>query len=239
VKLYLVDYGLACNEFFYQVGLTDFGNFGVIKLDPPPKLVDLLQIAVDAEKEEQADGNNPEAATILANAAELISRTLVERREMLDEYFSMKVSEEGELLTLPLLLKGYVPSLAKLPRFLLRLGPYVDWTDEEECFRTFLRELAAFYTPEQLPVLPSPPSKDNPANLNTETGQEAPKTNEDSPATGNEDPLIQARRTQMMRMLEYAVFPAIRSRLVATSRMLKGVVEVADLKGLYRVFERC
>ncbi|GLI72656.1 DNA mismatch repair protein Mlh1 [Penicillium ochrochloron] len=239
VKLYLVDYGLACNEFFYQVGLTDFGNFGVIKLDPPPKLVDLLQIAVDAEKEEQADGNNPEAATILANAAELISRTLVERREMLDEYFSMKVSEEGELLTLPLLLKGYVPSLAKLPRFLLRLGPYVDWTGEEECFRTFLRELAAFYTPEQLPVLPSPPSKDHPANLNTETGQEAPKTNEDSPATGNEDPLIQARRTQMMRMLEYAIFPAIRSRLVATSRMVKGVVEVADLKGLYRVFERC
>ncbi|KAF3384397.1 DNA mismatch repair protein MLH1 [Penicillium rolfsii] len=239
VKLYLVDYGLACNEFFYQVGLTDFGNFGVIKLDPPPKLVDLLQIAVDAEKEEQADGNNPEAADILAHAAELISRTLIERREMLDEYFSMKVSEEGELLTLPLLLKGYVPSLAKLPRFLLRLGPYVDWTGEEECFRTFLRELAAFYTPEQLPVLPSSPSEDHTPNLNDETGQMTSQANEDSLVVGDEDPLIQARRTQMMRMLEYAVFPAIRSRLVATSRMLKGVVEVADLKGLYRVFERC
>lgn len=242
VKLYLVDYGLACNEFFYQVGLTDFGNFGVIKLEPPPKLVDLLQIAVDAEKEQQAQQageNNVEAASILANAAELISRTLVERREMLDEYFSMKVSGEGELLTLPLLLKGYVPSLAKLPRFLLRLGPYVDWTSEEECFRTFLRELAAFYTPEQLPVLPSPSSRDASANAMTEAGQEVSETNADGSVVGSEDPLIQARRTQMMRMLEYAIFPAIRSRLVATSRMLKGVVEVADLKGLYRVFERC
>jgi DNA mismatch repair protein MLH1 len=40
-------------------------------------------------------------------------------------------------------------------------------------------------------------------------------------------------------MLEHAVFPALRARLVATSRLLRGVVEVADLKGLYRVFERC
>ena len=238
VKLYLVDYGLACNEFFYQVGLTDFGNFGVIKLDPPPKLVDLMQIAVDAEREAQADGNNPEAASILANAAELISRTLVERREMLDEYFSMKISEDGELLTIPLLLKGYVPSLAKLPRFLLRLGPYVDWTSEEDCFRTFLRELAAFYTPEQLPVISSP-SKDTPADAMAEEGQEVSGAGGDTSTVENEDPLIQARRTQMMRMLEYAIFPAIRSRMVATSRMLKGVVEVADLKGLYRVFERC
>jgi DNA mismatch repair protein MLH1 len=222
VKLYLVDYGLACNEFFYQVGLTDFGNFGVIRLDPPPKLVDLLKIAAEAEQQEHSS-NDAEAETIFASAAEMVTQTLIERREMLDEYFSLKVSAEGELLTIPLLLKGYVPSLAKLPRFLLRLGPYVDWSSEEECFRTFLRELATFYTPEQLPVAPSNAS--NSDELNTDITEE--------------DPMIQTRRAQMVRMLEYAVFPALRARLVATSRMLKGVVEVADLKGLYRVFERC
>ncbi|KAJ5148020.1 uncharacterized protein N7443_000393 [Penicillium atrosanguineum] len=220
VKLYLVDYGLACNEFFYQVGLTDFGNFGVIRLDPPPKLVDILKIATEAEQQERPS-NDADAETIFANAAEMITRTLIERREMLDEYFSLKVSPEGELLTIPLLLKGYVPSLAKLPRFLLRLGPYVDWSGEEECFRSFLRELATFYTPEQLPVSPSKePSNPEEANI-------------------HEDPMITTRRAQMIRMLEYAIFPALRGRLVATSRMLKGVVEVADLKGLYRVFERC
>lgn len=233
VKLYLVDYGLACSEFFYQVGLTDFGNFGVIRLDPPPKLVDLLQIAAEAEQQDHA-GHDDDAGTIFANAAEMVSRTLIERREMLDEYFSMQISPEGDLLTIPLLLKGYVPSLAKLPRFLLRLGPYVDWSGEEECFRTFLRELAAFYTPEQLPVVPSQslPPKDASANPAAEAGS-------DTSTAGDEDPLIQTRRAQMIRMLEYAVFPALRARLVATSRMLKGVVEVADLKGLYRVFERC
>ncbi|KAJ5656401.1 hypothetical protein N7507_008351 [Penicillium longicatenatum] len=225
VKLYLVDYGLACNEFFYQVGLTDFGNFGTIRLDPPPKLVDLLNIAAEAERQEHSQDSDEGAEKVFSQAAEIVSRSLVERREMLDEYFSMKISANGDLLTIPLLLKGYVPSLAKLPRFLLRMGPYVDWTGEEECFRTFLRELAAFYTPEQLPVPPTQPG----------AGDEG----SDHPNPIAEDPFIVTRRAQMVQMLEYTIFPALRARLVATSRMLRGVVEVADLKGLYRVFERC
>ncbi|KAJ5713342.1 uncharacterized protein N7483_010523 [Penicillium malachiteum] len=224
VKLFLIDYGLACNEFFYQVGLTDFGNFGTIRLDPPPKLVDLLNIAVEAEQEEHSNSNDNEAETVFAQAAETVSRSLIERREMLSEYFSMEISEDGDLLSIPLLLKGYVPSLAKLPRFLLRLGLYVDWNSEEECFSMFLRELAAFYTPEKLPVLPPEPTSD-----------EDPTASEPEA----EDPFIVTRRAQMARMLEYAIFPALRARLVATTRMLRGVVEVADLKGLYRVFERC
>jgi len=225
VKLYLIDYGLACNEFFYQIGLTDFGNFGVIRLNPAPKLVDLLKIAAESE---QKDHPAEDADSIFANAPEMVAQTLVERREMLNEYFSMQISAEGELLTIPLLLKGYLPALAKLPRFLLRLGPYVDWNSEEGCFRTFLRELAAFYTPEQLPVLsPSARSTEESAKPVVAEGSE------------DEDAFVRARRAQVVRMLEYAVFPALRARLVATSRLLRGVVEVADLKGLYRVFERC
>lgn len=226
VKLFLIDYGLACNEFFYQVGLTDFGNFGIIRLDPPPKLIDLLNIAAESEQQEYSTTKQPnqEAEEIFSQAAETISASLIDRREMLNEYFSIDISEEGDLLTIPLLLKGYIPSLAKLPRFLLRLGPYVNWSSEQECFQTFLRELAAFYTPEQLPVSPS----------------QAPGGDEEADAGAeSEDSFIVARRAQMARMLEYAVFPAFRARLVATNRMLRGVVEVADLKGLYRVFERC
>ena len=223
VKLYLVDYGMFCNEFFYQIGLTDFGNFGIIKLDPAPKLIDLLQIAVDAERAAKSSEEN-EKSEIFDNAPDLVARALIDRREMLDEYFSLQISAEGELLSLPLLLKGYFPCLGKLPRFLLRLGPYVDWKNEEDCFRTFLRELAAFYTPEQLPPPPPPTENDG---------------NEESPNIDTEDELIRNRRLQIARMLEHVVFPALRSRLVATNRLLRGIVEVADLKGLYRVFERC
>ncbi|PYI11167.1 DNA mismatch repair protein MutL [Aspergillus sclerotiicarbonarius CBS 121057] len=230
VKLYLIDYGMFCTEFFYQTGLTDFGNFGVIKLSPPPKLIDLLRIAADTERgehqgsrsqEPQQQEEQEEANEIFTNAPDLVAKTLIDRREMLNEYFSMEISPEGDLLSIPLLLKGYLPSLGKLPRFLLRLGPYIDWMSEEECFRTFLRELAAFYTPEQLP--PPPPSSETPGNADKK----------------EEDEFITQRRAQMARMLEHVVFPALRSRLVATTRLLRGVVEVADLKGLYRVFERC
>ncbi|PIG87461.1 DNA mismatch repair protein Mlh1 [Aspergillus arachidicola] len=229
VKLYLIDYGMFCNEFFYQIGLTDFGNFGVIKLDPAPKLINLLQIAADAEREAPSSRKAKsseinEKNDIFDNAPDLVARALIDRREMLNEYFSLQISAEGELLSLPLLLKGYLPCLGKLPRFLLRLGPYVDWTSEEDCFRTFLRELAAFYTPEQLPPPPTPAENDG---------------NEVSPDVDMEDELIKNRRLQIARMLEHVVFPALRSRLVATTRLLRGVVEVADLKGLYRVFERC
>lgn len=269
IKLYLIDYGLICEEFFYQLGLTDFGNFGVIQLDPPPKLEDLLKMAADAEREEHItkkkqhiDSNSDpqRQASILTSDEESIfqqaplkvAKTLIDRRDMLDEYFSLRISETGELLTIPLLLKGYVPSLGKLPRFLLRLGPYVDWADEEECFRTFLRELAGFYTPEQLPP-PTPKddtnntitmNKQNEMAIKATAAAEATTTTiattvRAATAGEEETQLLHNRRMQLTRMLEHAVFPALRSRLVAVTELLTGVVEVADLKGLYRVFERC
>ncbi|KAL4904896.1 hypothetical protein BDW74DRAFT_185414 [Aspergillus multicolor] len=233
VKLYLIDYGMFCNEFFYQLGLTDFGNFGTIRLDPPPKLVDLLRIAAEGELEaatqEQQQGNLEEQRSIFANAPDLVAKTLLDRREMLSEYFSIHISDDGHLLTLPLLLKGYLPCLGKLPRFLLRLGPYIDWTSEQECFRTFLSELAAFYTPEQLPRPPPPGLQDQ-----NQGGMDS-----DDVDAEMEDEFVTKRRAQMSRMLEHVVFPALRARLVATTRLLRGAVEVADLKGLYRTFERC
>lgn len=238
VKLYLVDYGMLCSGLFYQIGLTDFGNFGVIKLDPAPQLIDLLRLAADTEREEhKANNETTEAETdaIFNNAPEMVAKTLIDRREMLHEYFSLHISADGALLSIPLLLKGYLPSLAKLPRFLLRLGPYVDWTSEEECFRSFLRELAAFYTPEQLPTPPSTSASSTAAAPEMQGPPESQNGGED----GDDDEFIRDRRLQLARMLEHVVFPALRARLVATQRLLRGVVEVADLKGLYRVFERC
>lgn len=253
VKLYLIDYGMVCNELFYQIGLTDFGNFGVIKLDPPPRLVDLLKIAADTEyqkkreirkqrqslsrrpstnEEQENEVESEETEEIFTTAPEVITRTLTDRREMLNEYFSLEISADGTLLTIPLLLKGYIPSLAKLPRFLLRLGPYVNWNSEEDCFRSFLRELAAYYTPEQLPAVSSPAHSNGIANVADERDKE-------EEASKGEDEFISCRRAQMIHMLEHSISPALRARLVATTGLLRGVVEVADLKGLYRVFERC
>lgn len=213
VKLFLVDYGMISVEFFYQIGLSDFSNFGTIKFKEPLSVADLLRIGAEYERsrtpieDQELDWNEVVQVTL---------NQLVESRGMLKEYFSLDISEDGELLSIPLMLKGYMPCLAKLPTFLLRLGPHVNWDDEKDCFDSFLRELASFYSPESLPV----------ASVTATASQGAQEE-------------ANKRRVQLERSIENIMFPAFRTRLVATKSLRKAVIEVADLKGLYRVFERC
>lgn len=225
VKLFLVDYGMVCNEYFYQLGLTDFGNFGAIRFEPPLDVMTLITICVQREK---ALGKPEDEGVPWNDVPRMVTNQLVDRRAMLLEYFNFEISLEGELVSIPLLMKGYTPSLAKLPRFLMRLGPCVDWLNEENCFHTFLSELASFYTPEQLP-----------AGGNKKDGQGDAHMDEDSNDMADSDTTLDARKEEMARVLEHVLFPAFKARLVATKGLLKGVIEVANLKGLYRVFERC
>lgn len=209
VKLFLVDYGMTAAEYFYQLALTDFGNYGSIRFNPPLALQDLIQIAVQQARATQSDNTDVDWDKVAA----AVTQQLISRKDMLFEYFALEVSPEGNLLTIPLLMKGYMPCMAKLPNFLLRLGPHVDWSDEKGCFQSLLRELASFYAPEALPPAP-------------QEGQ-----------TEAED--MAERRRHVRRAVENVLFPAFKARLVATTSLLKGTVEVANLKGLYRVFERC
>lgn len=224
VKLYLIDYGMICNEYFYQLGLTDFGNFGTVKFERPLDVHALIASAVERERalEKPEDEGVP-----WDDVPELVTKQLIDQRVMLLEYFNLDLSPEGELMSLPLLMKGYTPSLTKLPRFLMRLGPYVDWLNEENCFHTFLSELASFYTPEQLPA----------GGAENDGGGDV--IMEEVSGGVDDDVSVAVRREEMGRMLEHVLFPAFKARLVATKGLLKGVIEVANLKGLYRVFERC
>ncbi|SPN98590.1 related to DNA mismatch repair protein [Cephalotrichum gorgonifer] len=215
IKLYLVDYGLMSYEYFYQLGLTDFGNFGTIRFTPPLDLREMLRIGAEAEK---AALSPPESDFDVESLVEKVAEQLIERREMLAEYFSFEVSPAGDLVSIPLLMKGYTPPLVKLPRFLLRLGPAVNWREEKACFESFLRELAGFYAPEQLPALPG---------------------DEESAKEEEIDARLRGRRRNVRWAVENVLFPAFKARLVATGGLMEGVMEVADLKGLYRVFERC
>ncbi|GJN66815.1 DNA mismatch repair protein Mlh1 [Purpureocillium lilacinum] len=219
IKLYLIDYGHTCYEYFYQLGLTDFGNFGTIRFSPPLRLGELLTMAAEKEKEMLGVSDEDFDVEAIVNK---VANQLIERREMLLEYFSLEISPTGELVSIPLMVKGYTPSVAKLPQFLLRLGPNVDWTDEKACFDSFLRELATFYVPEQLPAA-SPSGTAS-----------SPQEEEEVPAE------VRTRRQYVRWAVENIFFPAFKARLVATQSLMKGgVLEVASLKGLYKVFERC
>jgi DNA mismatch repair protein MLH1 len=221
VKLFLVDYGMLCNEYFYQVGLTDFANYGTIRFNPPLPLEDLLRVGVEQEKQNSGDAVDE---VDWDEVVESVQEMIIGKAALLQEYFNMEITPEGELCSIPLLMKGYTPSMAKLPQFLLRLGPYVNWNEEKGCFQTLLRELASFYVPESLPLPPSVVSDPN------DKGKQK---------VIEEDHEVAARRANVREAIEHVIFPACKARLVATKGLLRGVMEIANLKGLYRVFERC
>lgn len=151
-----------------------------------------------------------------------------DRREMLSEYFCLTITDEGLVQTLPLILRGYTPNLDKLPLLLMRLGPQVksaapppristdlllcsqvDWTDEERCFGSILRELAYFYVPGPL---------------------------DGAPATPEETEESKAERWQIEHILFPAMRKYL---IPPKSLLERDVVQVASLPDLYRVFERC
>ncbi|KAG6334470.1 hypothetical protein ID866_4618 [Astraeus odoratus] len=125
-KLYLINHAALAEEMFYQLALMQFGDCKRLRLDPPPPLLTLLKLAVDGESGTERSGLNKEVIV------ERIAKTLVDRREMLKEYFALDISESGDILTLPHLLKEYTPDLNKLPTFLMRLGPQVRWLSLEK-----------------------------------------------------------------------------------------------------------
>lgn len=49
------------------------------------------------------------------DVAQSICHTLLSRRDMLDEYFSLQFDDEGNVASIPVLLPGYRPNLEKLP----------------------------------------------------------------------------------------------------------------------------
>lgn len=227
VKLYLIDYGHTCFEYFYQLGLTDFGNFGTINFNPPLDLREVLQLGAEGEKEAMGVAGEGFDVDVVV---EKVANQLIERREMLLEYFSLEITPTGELISIPLLVKGYTPSIGKLPRFLIRLGPHVDWSDEKACFQTFLTELASFYVPEPLPTAPSGKYGDEEGDSEDERKEKDDEILEE----------LRTRRRHVRWAVEHIFFPTFRSRLVATKKLMEGaVLEVASLKGLYKVFERC
>ena len=153
---------------------------------------------------------------------------------MLAEYFSLSISESGLVLSLPVLLRDFIPNLDFLPMFLMRLGPQVrhtsfcasqcicltrllqsqvDWMSEMECFDTFFRELAYFYSLG--------------ATFAHKPGSEMSKEDESHD---------KAERWQ----IQHVLFPAMRHYLQPPKSLLdRDVVQIASLHDLYKVFERC
>ncbi|XP_040577146.1 DNA mismatch repair protein Mlh1 [Lepeophtheirus salmonis] len=208
-KLFLVNTTRLTVELFYQLILKDFGNFGAIKLNPPPSIKELSLIALEDEDVgwSSEDGDKNELA-------EYVSKFLIEKAEMLDDYFSIEIDQDGRLHTLPIILEQYVPFFGKIPVYLMKLATEVNWDEEEDCFRSFSLETAKLYavTPENHSQYDSEQSNDE---------------------NYDED--------RWKKVIEHIVYPAAKQNLKPSKTCAEDTtfVQIADLPNLYKVFERC
>ncbi|KOX80229.1 DNA mismatch repair protein Mlh1 [Melipona quadrifasciata] len=141
VNLYLCNTQKLAEELFYEIMLYDFANYGVIKFSEALPLYDIAMLGLDTEEAgwTEEDGPKEELAT---NVKEL----LLEKADMLKEYFSIVIDKKGNLKSLPVLLEKYFPSVSGLPLYILRLATEVEWSSEQPCFRTVCRETAKYYS---------------------------------------------------------------------------------------------
>ncbi|GAA5939100.1 uncharacterized protein JCM15063_004425 [Sporobolomyces koalae] len=230
-KLYLVHHNIVAEQLFYQLTLRQFGRFSRIKLQPAPSLKKLIRLGV-----ERGYSHGGSANLSIDDIINRILERILDAKDMIQEYFSISIDEDGALESLPLILPAHAPDLQKLPLFLLRIGIYVDWEREQECFESLSRELAYFYSPARLDL-----------DSNSSTFPQA--FNE---AKAEEQEQDTARKS----LIKNVLFPAFKQYLVPPSRFgsdsesnststdgtgsaQNPVVLITRLESLYKVFERC
>lgn len=199
VKLFICDYAATLNEFYYQVALSEFSNYGDFTIAEPISIREILDPLY--------------ASTAPSVGIDEVMSQIFSMKDMYEEYFGIKFDEDEKLVSIPMILKNIKPVISKLPYFIYRLGAKVNYSDEKECLQGIMKEIALLYVPE--PITHDKGSSDEDKVLN------------------------EIRRDELDLELENQVFPRLQQQFVATSELLDNVMEIADLPGLYRVFERC
>ncbi|XP_034082095.1 DNA mismatch repair protein Mlh1 isoform X2 [Gymnodraco acuticeps] len=206
-KLYLLNTTKLSQELFYQILIYDFGNFGVLRLSTPAPLYDLAMLALDSEESGWTEDDGPKEGL-----ARYIVDFLKKKTEMLGDYFSVEIDQEGNLTGLPLLLDKYTPVMEGLPMFILRLATEVNWDNERECFRDFGKECSTFYSIRKRYILEAEPGEEQEAEVNSWRWK-----------------------------VEHVIFKYFRTLFSPPKNFSEDgtVLQIANLPDLYKVFERC
>nr|XP_022306546.1 DNA mismatch repair protein Mlh1-like [Crassostrea virginica] len=211
-KLYLVNTSKLSCELFYQLMIFDFGNYGKLRLAEPAPIHDLAMLALDLEESGWSEADGPKD-----DLAKYIVDFLKSKAEMLSDYFSMEIDQEGNLCTLPLLLEHYTPNMEGLPMFVLRLATEVNWDEEKNCFHTFCRETSEFYSFKNSMF---------------------PDTSDSTEGSQGEE---ESTQNSWKWTVEHVLFSAFRNFLFPPKTFAENssILQIANLPDLYKVFERC
>ncbi|CEH14557.1 DNA mismatch repair protein-MLH1 family [Ceraceosorus bombacis] len=226
-KLYLINHAAIIEEFAYQLVMRQFGSFATLKLDPPPDIRRLIRIAADLEPDIE------EAGMSIDEIVERVMTILIDRAEMLEEYFSIRIDTgDATLRSIPALLPGQASMpLERLPTLMLRLGPQIDWEDEKGCFESIAREIAFAHVPFCAGSADHGQNISNTPRREMQIGEDQVETERALTAKHAKD-VFDVHHVWMAAM-KRTPFNAPKSLLE------RDVVQVANLPDLYRVFERC
>lgn len=197
----------------YETIIREFTNMDQIKLSNPAPIKEMVLMALDAPAGgwKPNDGDKP-------SIAEYCKKLLISKAAMLLEYFSITITSDGMIETLPEIVEHYCPPLVRLPLFLLKLAIDTNWTSEQMCFRTVSMQIADFYKVHREEMYLSY-SK---ANDST-----AGSTNSESPS--------------LKWIIEHVLFPSFRISFTPNRKFAidGSVTQIACLENLYKIFERC
>ncbi|KAI8319432.1 DNA mismatch repair protein MutL [Martensiomyces pterosporus] len=149
-RLYMIDYCKISYHIFYHRCLFDFMNYGRLVLQPAPSVYELAVVAAS-----ELGNESPE------RCANEVLRRFSDSREMLEEYFHIRISDIGTIETMPMIVRDYSPDFDKLPLFLYNATYFANWEEEQPFFKSFINALATLYTLE-------PPLRDDPQNVKDE-----------------------------------------------------------------------
>ncbi|KAL2653676.1 hypothetical protein R1flu_021804 [Riccia fluitans] len=250
--LYLINVVAFSKELMYQQVLRRFAHFLSLQLSAPASLYDLCIVALD---QEEIEGRWHESDGSKTQIAKLNSELIQCKAEMIKEYFSIQIDDQGNIRSLPVILDQYYPDMERLPSFVLNLGNNVDWETEKECFESVSAALAELYMI-HTPSLPNPAGdgvllyqrhKQMAANASGEPAeadgrQEVPEVSQ-SEKLESDELLAEAETVWAQRewTIQHVLFPAMKLFLKPPRHMAKdgSAIQIACLEQLYKIFERC
>ncbi|WOH00519.1 hypothetical protein DCAR_0519884 [Daucus carota subsp. sativus] len=239
--LYLANVVNLSKELMYQQVLRRFAHCNAIQLSEPAPLLELILLAL---KEDDIDADGDGNDDLKNKIAEMNTDLLRRKSDMLDDFFSIHVDEEGNLGRLPVILDQYTPEMDRLPEFVLCLGNDVDWDDEKTCIQSVAAAIGNFYAMHP-PLLPNPAGE----GLQFYKRKPSCKSEErDATTLGIKDDiehelLSEAENAWAQRewTIQHILFPSMRLFFNPPCSMARNgtFVQVASLEKLFKIFERC
>ncbi|KRY59430.1 DNA mismatch repair protein Mlh1 [Trichinella britovi] len=144
-SLYMIDMEVISEELFYQILITRFGNLDSFRMIEPVSIRNLLNIAIRVQKASRTESSPSNGISQQNVDLEKAVQLFNAKAQMLWDYFALEIKDDY-LISLPMLVKNYLPQIEGLPHYLMNLLCNVNWFHEKECFDTFARQTAKFYS---------------------------------------------------------------------------------------------